>query len=181
MNEIKTTIIGQLQQLQMLMYRNTTSNYRSGTRMHDSHRGQGRVLAMLKIKPEISQRELTYLIGMRKQSIAELLAKLEKSCYITREPLEEDKRAMMIKLTESGMAAADEADENALESVKPFDCLNEEELAKFSEYLNRIITQYEEQFPNEDFAGRRKRQEDFMSLRGRRHRRMPGERFRGRP
>ena len=177
MNEIKSTIIEQLQQLQMLMYRTSSHNYRSGRRMHDSHRGQGRVLAMLKIKPEISQRELTYLVGMRKQSIAELLAKLEKSGYITREPLEEDKRAMIIKLTEGGMAAADEADDNATETAKFLGCLNEDELAQFGEYLSRIIKHYEEQFPDKDFEERRKMQEEFMSHRRRGHRR--GRGFRG--
>lgn len=34
------------------------------------HIGQGRVLAILKLKPEISQRDLSYLLDMSKQSLA---------------------------------------------------------------------------------------------------------------
>ena len=36
----------------------------------DARQGQGRVLALLKIKPEITQRELTYLMGLSRQSSA---------------------------------------------------------------------------------------------------------------
>ena len=45
----------------------------------DSRRGQGRVLAILKMQPEISQKELLYLLDMRPQSLGELLSKLEKT------------------------------------------------------------------------------------------------------
>lgn len=163
MNEFKIIINEQLQQLQMLMHRCAFSNFR---KMHNPHRGQGRVLAILKLKPIISQKELTYLLNMSKQSVAELIAKLEKSGYITREPSEDDKRIMTIKLTEEGAKATDDTDDNSTETLKILDCLNEEELANFSEYLSRIIKQYEEQFPDEDFEQRRKYMEKFMSAYG---------------
>ncbi len=163
MSEIKSTITEQLQQLQMLMHRASFHDFMGGGKTHNPHRGQGRVLAMLKIKPEISQKELTYLLGMSKQSLAELLTKLEKSGYITREPSEEDKRVMTVKLTEEGMKAADDVDDNTLETSKILDCLNDDELAAFSEYLGRVIKRYEEQFPDEDFEQRRKLMEEFMS------------------
>ena len=73
MNEIKDTINGQLQQLQMLMHRTMFNHF---GKMHNPHRGQGRVLAILKLKPVISQKELTYLLNMSKQSVAELITKL---------------------------------------------------------------------------------------------------------
>ena len=95
MSEIKTIITEQLQQLQMLMHRTSFHSFMGAGKAHNPHRGQGRVLAILKMKPEISQRDLTYLLGMSKQSIAQLLDKLEKSGYITREPSEEDKKAGM--------------------------------------------------------------------------------------
>ncbi len=41
-------------------------------------RGQGRILAVLKIKADISQKELTHLLAIRPQSLGELLVKLEK-------------------------------------------------------------------------------------------------------
>jgi DNA-binding MarR family transcriptional regulator len=166
MNEIKTTITEQLQQLQMLMHRASFQGIMGGGRMHNPHRGQGRVLAILKLKPEISQKELTYLLNMSKQALAELLAKLEKSGFITREPSEEDKRVMTIKLTEAGVNAAEDVDDGAPETAKILDCLNEEELAAFSDSLDKIIKRYEELFPGEDFEERRKMMEAFMCRHG---------------
>ncbi|MDR1605204.1 MAG: MarR family transcriptional regulator [Gracilibacteraceae bacterium] len=163
MNEIKTTVAEQLHDLQMLMHRASFHGFMPGGRRHNPHRGQGRVLSILRLKPEISQKELNYLLGMSKQALAELLAKLEKSGHITREPAEDDKRAVTIKLTEAGKEAATaEGESDAWETPKILDCLNEEELAVFSEYLSRIIKRYEEQFPEDDYEERRRRMERFL-------------------
>jgi DNA-binding MarR family transcriptional regulator len=163
MNEIKTIITEQLGHLQLLMHRTSFHAFMHGGRAYNPHRGQGRVLACLKMKPEISQKELIYLLGMSKQSLAELLSKLEKSGYITREPSESDRRVMTVKLTEEGMKATDDAGDETSEAEKVFDCLNDGELAAFSEYLGRIIRRYEEQFPGEDFEKQRKIIEAFMA------------------
>ena len=169
--DLKTAIIEQLQQLQMLMHRLSLKNWMNRGFSEEGsgkgigpHRGQGRILALLKMKPEISQRELTYLLNMSKQALAQLLAKLEKSGYITKEASEEDKRVLNVKLTEAGAKAALDVDENGDESTKIFDCLNSEELAAFNGYLERIIKEYEEQFPSEDYDQRRKSLEAFISL-----------------
>lgn len=167
MDEIKAIISEQLQQLQLLMHRTSFQGFMGGGKFHNPHRGQGRILAILKIKPEISQKELSYLLNMSKQSLAELLVKLEKSGYITREPSDDDKRVMTVRLTEEGAKAADDADDEEAEAFKVFDCLTDEELQLFSEYLGRIIKKYEEQFPNEDFERRRKMMERFMMHHGR--------------
>lgn len=167
MKEIKTTITEQLQQLQMLMHRASFHGFMGGG-VHNPHRGQGRVLAILKMKPEISQKELTYLLNMSKQSLAELLAKLEKSGYITREQSEEDKRVMTIKLTEEGAKVVEDTDDATSDTTKILDCLNDEELTAFSDYLNRIIKRYEEQFPG-DYDERRKMMEAFMFRYGHEH------------
>ncbi|MDR0569601.1 MAG: MarR family transcriptional regulator [Clostridiales Family XIII bacterium] len=165
MSEIKTTVAEQLQQLQMLMHRTALHGF-AGGRGRNPHRGQGRILALLKIKPEISQRELTYLLNMSKQSLAELLAKLEKSGYVTRKPSEDDKRAVTVALTEEGAAAANGFDDEAPEAAAMLDCLDEDELAAFSGYLARVIKKYEERFPDEDFEERRRMMEAFMSRHG---------------
>ena len=162
MDEIKTIITEQLQQLQILMQRLAFQTYVGGRRSRNPHRGQGRVLAVLTMKPEISQRELNYLLGMSKQSLAELLGKLERSGYITREPSEEDKRVTTIRLTEEGKKAAEDMDDEGSDSTNILDCLSEEELDIFSEYLGRIIKQYEDHFPNENFEERRRTLEAFI-------------------
>lgn len=167
MNDIKATITEQLQQLQMLMHRAYFHDFFGGA--HNPHRGQGRVLAILKLKPEISQKELTYLLNMSKQSLAELLAKLEKSGYITREQSEDDPRSKIIKLTEAGARTAGDMDDAVSDTGKILECLTDEELNNLSGYLARIIKRYEEQFPDDDYEERHKMMEQFMSQHGHGH------------
>ena len=90
------------------------------------HRGQGRVIKLLKIHPKINQKDLSYLLDIRPQSLGELLSKLEKNGYILRTPSENDKRAMIIELTEKGTELPDEA-ESDFDFSSVFDCLNDEE------------------------------------------------------
>lgn len=112
------------------------------------HRGQGRVLALLKMQPEITQRELTYLLDMRPQSLGELLNKLEKSGYITREPSAEDRRVMVVRLTDSGREVSEEQEENIFAS------LTEEEQQQFHDILTKLSKAMEEQLPEEALGGR---------------------------
>lgn len=164
MEDIRGTILEQLQQLQMLMHRAWFSHAEG---MHNPHRGQGRVLAILKLKPEISQRELTYLLNMSKQAVGELIAKLEKNGDITRMPSEQDKRAMIIRLTPQGAKAAEAGARTSNETTQLFDCFTEDELSTFSDYLERMIDRYEEDSRGEAFAQRRRNMEDFMFTHGR--------------
>ena len=64
--------------------------------------GQGRILALLKSESGMSQKELAQRLNMRQQSMGEFLVKLEKNGYLTRRPSEEDRRTMIIELTEKG-------------------------------------------------------------------------------
>jgi DNA-binding MarR family transcriptional regulator len=106
--------------------------------MGNPYRGQGRVLKLLKLKPETTQKELSDLLDMRPQSLGDLLNILEQIGYITRRPSENDKRAMMIRLTEKG-ANEEIGDEKQLGFDSLFNCLSEEEQARLREYLKRII------------------------------------------
>ena len=54
--------------------------------------GQGRILALLKSESGMSQKELAQRLNMRQQSMGDL----------TRRPSEEDRRTMIIELTEKG-------------------------------------------------------------------------------
>lgn len=149
----------------------------------DPHRGQGRVLALLKIKPEITQKELTYLLNMRNQSLGELLTKLERSGLITRAPSEQDRRVMNVKLTEAGAEAADQLEQRQQDENKLFDCLNEDEQAKLSEYLNRLIGQMtkqigggasSEQHPGDFWGGHGRHRPHGKGPHGFRFQRKPG-------
>lgn len=105
------------------------------------HRGQGRILSILKLQPEITQKELTYLLDMRPQSLGELLTKLEKAAFITREPDEGDRRIMVVKLTEAGREEAEKM--NQEEETSVFDVLSDEEKVEFQALLNKLAAAIE--------------------------------------
>ncbi|MDD2214784.1 MAG: MarR family transcriptional regulator [Oscillospiraceae bacterium] len=163
MANIKDTVTEQLQQLQMLQHR---SMFAQMGHPFSPRRGQGRILAILRLKPEISQKELTYLLNMSKQAVAELIAKLEKNGLLTRTPSDSDKRSLTIRLTEAGQSAAEQVEERLQSNTQVLDCLNEEELATFSGYLQRLIQQYEAFFPEEDYEARREEMARFVHLHG---------------
>lgn len=138
MDDIYTAIYEKLSTLQWLMKRRQMfSQAESGT-FADSTRGQGRILAMLKIQPEIATKDLAYLLGIRQQSLNELLNKLEKNGYVERKPSEKDRRVMVVHLTEKGK----EAQEPETNYQEFLGCLSAEELQQFGEYLDRIIAAF---------------------------------------
>lgn len=112
---------------------------RSGDPMSDTTRGQGRILAFLKLQDNIRTKDLAYLLDMRISSLNELLSKLEKSGYLVREPSETDKRVMLIRLTDQGRTAKPSADT----TDQLLNCLTAEEQATFSSYLDRLIAALE--------------------------------------
>ena len=115
-------------------------------RFADSTRGQGRILAMLKIQPEIATKDLAYLLGIRQQSLNELLKKLEKNSYVERRPSEKDRRVMVVHLTEKGK----EAQEPEANYQEFLGCLSPEDLQQFGEYLDRIIAAFRMEGRSED-------------------------------
>lgn len=140
-----TELYEKLSRLQWLLQRHHIMGHAEGGPMADPTRGQGRVLAMLKLQPEMSSKDLAYLLGIRQQSLNELLNKLEKNGYISRAQSEADKRVIMIKLTEKGKQEHQEKQDYS----GIFDCLNEEERDLFSDYLDRVIAALETKVGND--------------------------------
>ena len=116
------------------------------------------MLKVLKMKPEIPQKELSEILGMRPQSIGELLSKLEKKGYITRTPSLNDKRVIIVRLTEKG-AGAEESGNSQSDPDDIFGCLSEEEQSTFREYLDRMIDDLEERCGE---GGERRRRDRFF-------------------
>lgn len=131
----------------------------------DPSRGQGRILAMLKIQDGIATRELAYLLGIRPSSLNESLGKLERTGLITRQPSAEDGRVMTIHLTEEGAATEQIVEE------KPslFAGFSADEQQQLGEYFDRLIAALEDEEgvsgPDKDRDGRRMR-EHFSQGRG---------------
>lgn len=138
MDDLYTAVYEKLSTLQWLMKRRQMFSQAQSGPFADPARGQGRILAMLKIQPEIKTRELAYLLGIRQQSLNELLNKLEKSGHVERMPSEEDRRVMVVRLTEKGR----EVQQPETDYQEIFDCLSPEELRQFEEYLDRIIAAF---------------------------------------
>ena len=162
--EINRQVTEQLLHLQMLLHRMAFCGYisSSGTIRSNPYRGQGKVLSLLKNRPEIRQKELSELLDMSKQSLAELLAKLERKGYIARGPSPDDRRSITVRLLDKGRKAAEDMDGDGVETLQVLDCLNEEELFRFGEYLGRVIKGCEAYFPGEGYEERRNKLERFM-------------------
>jgi DNA-binding MarR family transcriptional regulator len=156
MIEEKNNLLEQFMKISwFLMRKNHHHDYMGFGHSRNPYRGQGRVLKLLKIKPETTQKELSELLDMRPQSLGDLLKKLEQNGYITRTPSENDKRAMIVKLTEKG-ANEEIGDEKQLGSDSIFGCLSEEEQANMSKYFKRIIDSWNDDNEQEtgfDFHG----------------------------
>ena len=141
MDDIYTDVYEKLSTLQWLMKRWQMSSQAEAGPFADPTRGQGRILAMLKIQPEIATKDLSYLLGIRQQSLNELLNKLEKSGYVERRPSEADRRVMVIHLTKKGETVQQPASDH--EEI--LGCLSQEELRQFGSYLDRIIVAFRTQ------------------------------------
>jgi DNA-binding MarR family transcriptional regulator len=146
MIETKKLLCEQFMRLETLIQRYQSQIFSQAGSAMNPHKGQGRVLSLLKMQPEIGQKELGYLLDMSKQALAGVLVKLEKSGYITRTQSEKDKRSYDIKLTEAGREAAPDGDDRDSEYQvgAAFDCLSDEEQHTLSEYLARVITAFNE-------------------------------------
>ena len=123
MDEMYKDIYKKLMTLQWLLRRYQMMNCKEHNIYENRNEGQGRVLALLKIQPEIATKDMAYLLGIKQQSLNELLKKLEKSGYVKRKPSKEDKRVMIV-------------------------CLTNEELEQFSSYIDRILSSLEEMVGN---------------------------------
>lgn len=126
----------------------------------DTTRGQGRILATLNLKDGISTKDLSYILGIRIPSLNETLAKLEKAELIERRQSEQDKRILLVYLTQKGheeMACAEQTDETNF-----FACFTDEERNILEEYLDRLISSTEQILgeQSEEFSEHMKRLEE---------------------
>lgn len=150
--------------LQMHLHRRAKRTGR-GAPWLDPSQGQGRVLALLQLKPETTQKDLTFLLGMSRQATAELLAKLEKQGLVEREPAADDKRVVVVRLTEAGQAAEQASERPAHGTPELLDALDDDEVAQLSGYLGRILERAEQDWA-EGLGDRREAFEEFWRSRG---------------
>lgn len=95
---------------------------------YEGKASQQRILMILNSAGPMTQRDLTEYLGIQPGSASEILAKLENGGLICRSQNEADRRTVDIRLTEEGMALAQEAvDRRHRQHEEMFSCLSEEE------------------------------------------------------
>ncbi|MCL2851104.1 MAG: MarR family transcriptional regulator [Firmicutes bacterium] len=119
-----------------LMQKKRKKEIKESDREFDPTNGQGRILVALEEYNGASLRDLAFALDLAPSSMSEMLGKLEKKGYITREVDKNDKRAQVIMLTDKGKSAV---------QVKPvgecdlFSCFDETEKETFGNYLDKLI------------------------------------------
>ena len=121
--------------------------------MHRNSDGKGsqkRILNILKEHPDITQRELTELLGIQPGSASEVISKLESAGLILRTPSQADRRTTDICLTEAGKIAASEASsQRQNRHQQMFSCLSEAEKYTLLEHLEKINESWSHRIPEE--------------------------------
>lgn len=135
-NEKLINLVRAIHQTKMLSRRRVSP-------LQDSSHGQGRILPILKLQPEMISKDLRYLLGIHPQSLNQSLKRLEEEGYITRHPAENDRRVTMVTLTDKGKAvksiSAATSNNNVLAGF------NDDELQQFGDYVDRLSAAYEQQ------------------------------------
>lgn len=106
----------------------------------DSMRGRGRILALLKLRDGVPTRGMAQVLGIRVSSLNEALAKMEKDGLVERIPSDDDKRVMLVKLTEAGRETKIPS-ENLPDLL--FEDFEDEELETFSGFMDRLMKSLE--------------------------------------
>ncbi len=136
---------GRLAYLRMLT-RRTDAGRRQGHRGAGGSHGRGRVLRLLSLHSPISQKELAYLLGIRSQSLAEHIAKLEELGLVQRNPDPQDRRTSVIELTDAGRHAVES--ETVVPELDPFAVLSDHEKQQLAGLLDKAIEGIEESLPD---------------------------------
>ena len=111
-----------------------------GGPLGDTTRGRGRILALLKLKDGVATKDMAQILGIRVSSLNETLAKLAEDGLIERTPSEDDKRIMLVTLTEAGREAKVPS-ENLPDCL--FEGFEDADLDAFNGYLERITANLE--------------------------------------
>ncbi|WHP17867.1 MarR family transcriptional regulator [Cellulomonas sp. ES6] len=142
-----------LVRLMWLTNHHRARSFRGRGPLADRTRGQGRLLAALKLKDNIPTRDLAAVLGMSTASLNELIGKMVKAGYVTRAQSPDDGRVMLVTLTDAGRSV--EQGESP-DDTDIFACLTDEEQQTLSGYLDRLIAALSERMgldpEHDDFA-----------------------------
>lgn len=112
----------------------------------DPSRGQGRVLALLKLRDGLSTRDIATVLGVRVSSLNELLSKMDKAGYLSRSPSPQDRRISLVHLTAAGRAV----EQRPPPAPALFEDFTDADRDRFEGYLDRLITTLTEDMPDDE-------------------------------
>jgi Transcriptional regulators len=110
--------------------------------------GQRRILVTLLNKNGLTQKELQDILEISSGALSEILHKMEESDLIVRKKGCDDKRQVMLALTDKGQARATDVKEHYFYTIeRMFECLSKEEqsqlsgiLVKLTDHLDKLKT-----------------------------------------
>ena len=104
--------------------------------------GQKRILKMLAKNGALTQKELQEYFHIQSGSMSELVSKLEARGFVTKERDEEDKRKVVLKITELGLEQVETSWEENKKDM--FQALNEEERELLKGLLGKLLESWGE-------------------------------------
>ncbi|MEG0373964.1 MAG: MarR family transcriptional regulator [Enterococcus sp.] len=140
--ELNIALTNKYMELNSLFTQFFRENSRGPIKFENRNHGQGQILTIIRNHGTITQKDLVNQLDMQPQSASEMIRKLEKKEYITREKSEADKRVMNIHLTSRGKVAAQQSDD-----FRPIvlEALTHEEKEQFDHIMNKLIAELEPQ------------------------------------
>ncbi len=121
-------------------------NKKQNPAMKSVTKGQGRLIIFLKRKDKLSTKELSEILNVSVTSLNETLNKLEQQNFIRKVPSEQDKRVLLVELTEEGRALEFKNHKD----IDIFDALSDGEKENLNEYLNRLTASLHNKFKEEN-------------------------------
>ena len=127
-----------------------------GGQGHGQRYGQARVLTMVSMKEGINQKDLAFLLGIRPQTIGELLRKLEERELVERRKSSTDGRAVQLYLTDAGRAkAAEISQRRAIAAADVFSVLDDDEKLQLDAILDKLSVELDSRRPRKHEGERR--------------------------
>lgn len=105
--------------------------------------GQGKILTILADKGSMTQKELQEMLYIKSGSVSEILTKLEEKGLILRKKQEEDKRRIVLELTDEGQKAVREQRKKN-EEEKLFQVLDEREQEELEGLLAKLLESWKD-------------------------------------
>ncbi len=133
------------EKLYTMLFRATRILRRGSERDTELPPGQLRMLALICALDVPTQQRVLEFMQIRPASLSEMLSKLEKSGYITRARDENDKRNVIISVTEKGHAVnLKNYDKQKMQAIDAFQVLTDREKEQLFSLMRKLIDSWEE-------------------------------------